>query len=129
MMDLALSPNVPIASLNVQTGATQAHLDLSSLRVSALDVSVGAATAWMRLPANAGLTTAHISGGASTIALEIPQGVAAQIQLQGGLTTVKVDESRFPQVSDNLYRSPDYDTAQNKVDVTIETGVTTIQVS
>jgi hypothetical protein len=128
-MDLTLAPKVPITSLTVQTGATNARLDLSGLQVGALDLSIGAATTWLRLPEAAGLTTAHISGGASTLTIEVPQGVAAQIQLRGGLSTVNVDQSRFPQVSDNLYRSPDYDTATNKVDLSIETGVTTIQIN
>lgn len=128
-MDLNLSPNVPITTLNVQTGATQARVDLSSLQVKALDMSIGAATTWLRFPEAAGATTAHISGGASTLTIEIPQGVAAQIQLRGGLSTLNVDQNRFPQVGDNLYRSPDYDSATNKVDLSIETGVTTIQIS
>ena len=34
-----------------------------------------------------------------------------------------IDQDRFPLVSDGLYRSPDYATAQNKVDLTIETGL------
>jgi cell wall-active antibiotic response 4TMS protein YvqF len=127
--DLNFAPNVPITSFVVQTGATEAHLDLSTLRVSAIDMSIGAATAWVRLPEAAGSTTAHISGGASTITLEIPQGVAAQIQLRGGLSTLNIDQTRFPQVGDNQYRSPDYATAQNKVDITLETGVSTIQVN
>jgi len=127
-MDLQLSPNVPITSLNIQTGATDGRLDLSKLRVSTLDMSIGAATTWLRFPESAGLTTAHISGGASTLTLEIPAGVAAQIQHHGGLSTLNVDQSRFPQVSESTYRSPNYDTAQNKVDLSIETGVTTITV-
>src|SRR5579859_3803475 len=49
-MDLNLSPSVPITSLTVQTGATDAHLDLSGLRISNLDFSVGAASTWIRLP-------------------------------------------------------------------------------
>lgn len=127
-MQLNLSPAVPIASLNIQTGATDARLDLSSLHVATLDMSVGAATAWVRFPEAAGLTTAHISGGASTITLEVPDGVAAQIQHQGGLSTVNVDQTRFPQVNESTFRSPGYDTAMNKVDLVIETGVTTITV-
>ena len=75
------------------------------------------------------MTTAHISGGASTITLEIPQGVAARIQQRGGLNTLNVDQGRFPQQQEGVYRSTDYDTAQNKLDVTLETGVTTIQVN
>jgi hypothetical protein len=128
-MDLSLAPSVPITSLTIQTGATQGHLDLSGLRVSSIDMSVGAATTWMRLPESAGLTSVHISGGASNLTLEVPQGVAARIQHRGGLSTLNVDQSRFPLVSDGVYQSPDYDTATNKADVSIETGVTTIQVS
>jgi hypothetical protein len=128
-MDLNLAPNVPITSFVVQTGATDARLDLSTLRVNAIDMSIGAATAWVRFPEAAGSTTVHISGGASTITLEIPQGVAAQIRHRGGLSTLNVDQNRFPQVSEGLYRSADYDTAPNKLDINLETGVTTIQVN
>ena len=127
-MDVNLAPEVPITSLIVQTGATSAHLDLSTLHVSSVDVSVGAATAFVRLPEAAGQTTLHISGGASTITVEVPGGVAARIQHHGGLSTLNVDQTRFPLVSDGLYRSPDYAAAANKVDITLETGVTTIQV-
>jgi hypothetical protein len=54
--------------------------------------------------------------------------VAAQIRHRGGLSTFTIDQSRFPQVDEGVYRSPDYDTAQNRVDLDIETGVTTIRV-
>jgi hypothetical protein len=128
-MDLTLTPNAPITALTIQTGATDAHIDLSKLQVGSLEMSIGAATTWLRFPEAAGLTTAHITGGASTLTIQVPQGVAAQIQMRGGLSTVNVDQSRFPRVNDNLYRSTDYDTATNKVDLSIETGVTTIQVS
>lgn len=127
-MDVDLAPEVPITSLIIQTGATSAHLDLSTLRVSKVDMSVGAATAWLRVPKAAGVTNLHISGGASNITIEVPQGVAARIQHHGGLSTLNVDQSRFPQVSDGVYRSSDFDTATNKVDITLETGVTSIQV-
>src|SRR5437868_6967787 len=128
--DLNIAPTVPISSLNVQTRAADAHLDLSHLNVSSLDMSIGAATAWIRFPENASTTTAaHISGGASTITLEIPQGVAAQIQQRGGLSTFNIDQSRFPQVSEGLYRSPDYTSSTNKLDLNLETGVTTLQVN
>jgi hypothetical protein len=128
-IDLNLNPNVPITSLSLKSGATDARLDLSALRVTDIDLSVGAASTWIRLPQAAGTTTARIAGGASTITLEVPQGVAAQIRHRGGLSTVSVDQGRFPSVGDGLYRSPDFDTAKNKVDVSLETGVTTIQVN
>jgi hypothetical protein len=119
----------PLLLVLVQMGATDAHLDLSSLQLNSLDMSVGAAAAQIRLPQVAGTTTAHISGGMSTITLDIPQGVAAQIRHRGGLSTVNVDPNRFPSVGGGSYRSPDYATAQSKVDLTLETGITTIQVN
>jgi Domain of unknown function (DUF5668) len=128
-MDINLNPSVPITILNVQTGATEARLDLSNLRINSLDMSVGAATTWVRFPQAGGAVTARIRGGASSIALEIPQNVAAQIRHRGGLSSLNVDQSRFPPAGDNVYRSRDYDSAQNKVDLTLDTGVTSIQVN
>ena len=75
------------------------------------------------------MTNAHISGGAATITLQIPPGVGAQIRHRGGLSTVNVDQSRFPSAGEGLYRSSDYGSAANNVDITIETGVTSIQVN
>ncbi|HEV7662249.1 MAG TPA: DUF5668 domain-containing protein [Chloroflexota bacterium] len=127
-MRISLSPSVPITSLTVQTGATDARLDLSGLLVNNVDMSVGAASTWLRLPQIAGTSTVHISGGAATISIEVPAGVAASIQHRGGLSTMTVDTARFAQVGEGLYRSPDYETATSKVDVSLETGVTSIQV-
>jgi hypothetical protein len=129
-MGISVSPNVPV-TLTVQTGATDARLDLSRLRVSSLDVSTGAASTWIRLPEAAGSTTVHVSGGAASLMLEVPQGVAAQIRQRGGLSTLSVDQARFPAAGgdETLFRSPDYNTAANKVDVTLETGLATIRVT
>ena len=127
--DMALSPSVPITSFTVQSGAADAHVDMTRLHISNIDLSIGAANAWVRFPEAGGRTTAHIGGGASNISLEIPEGVAAQIQYRGGLSTVSVDQNRFPLISDNVYRSSDWDTAANKLDLSIDTGITSIQVN
>jgi hypothetical protein len=129
-LDVSLNPGVPITLLNVQTGAADAHLDLSALKVSSLEMAVGASATWIRLPAEVdGTTTAHISGGASSLTLEIPPGVAAQLRVRGGLSNLSIDQNRFPNVGGGVYRSPDYATAQRKIDLNLETGLTSIQVS
>jgi len=127
-LDVNIAPTVPV-NLTVQTGATAARLDLSRLRVGTLDVALGAADTWIRLPESAGTTSAHINGGATSLSLEIPDGVAAQIRASGGLNTLNVDQDRFPPAGDGVYRSPDYQTAQNRVDLTIETGVSSLRIN
>jgi hypothetical protein len=70
-----------------------------------------------------------MSGGAATFSIEVPEGAVAQIRHRGGLSTLNVDINRFPQVSEGLYQSPGYDSASDRLDVSIETGIATIQVS
>jgi Domain of unknown function (DUF5668) len=125
-MSVALMPSLPL-SLTVRVGAADARLDLEQLKVSSLDCSVGASNAWIRMPA-AGMTTAHVAGGATALTIEVPTGVAAQIQYRGGLSTAAVDQTRFPQVGDGLFRSPDYETAANRVDLTIDSGLASVTI-
>ena len=126
-MDLLLNPQVPL-SLDVQEGASQGKLDLSQLHVGRLNLQTGASHVTVIMPQNAGVTTASIKGGAATIDIQVPNGVSAQIQYDGGLSTLKVDQSRFPSTGSRMYRSADYDTAQNRLDLTIQAGLATVSV-
>jgi hypothetical protein len=126
-LDLGLNPNVPIASLSIKSGASSSHLDLSALKLNDFDASVGAAQTWIRVP-QAGATTLRLSGGASDVTLEIPTGVAARLRFRGGLTTINVDP-RFPPAGNNLYQSSDFGSNPNSADITIDAGLTRIQVN
>jgi hypothetical protein len=128
-LDLSLSPMVPITSLSVKSGASNGHLDLSTLQLKDFDASLGAAATWIRVPQNAGPVTLRISGGASDISIDVPPGVAARLRFRGGLTTINVDQARFPPAGDNVYQSADFGTAPNSADITIDAGVTKIQVT
>jgi hypothetical protein len=61
------------------------------------------------------------------VTVRVPSGVAARIRIRGGLAGIKVDQNRFPRMGDT-YQSADYDTAPNKVDVDIETGVGSVEI-
>ena len=127
-LEIDLSRQVPISSLDIQAGAADAQLDLSKLHVNNLDMDVGAARMRVGMP-ETGSTTAHISGGAFQMTIDVPQGVAARIRHSGGLSGLHINTSRFPALGDEVNQSPDWDTATNKVDITVETGFTTIQVN
>jgi hypothetical protein len=127
-MDVAVSPLVPVA-LTIQTGAADAHLDLDQLRATKVDLAAGASTVWLRLPSGAGPTTAYVRGGLTELTIEVPAGVAAQIRYHGGLNSVVIDQSRFPAVGGDLYRSPGYDSAPNRVDLSIDSGLASVRVT
>ena len=123
---LRLSNRVPL-SLNINSGASETRVDLTDLNVSDVRVSTGASDTLVKLPAKAGFTKAEVSAGAASIRVRIPEGVAASIRASGGLASTKIDRKRFPR-SAGRFQSPDYEDAENKVELRVSTGVGSIDV-
>ena len=114
--------------IRIETGASDLNLDLRELNVQSLNVDGGAADIDVVLPANAGRTTADFSIGAAELDITVPDGVAAQIDFEGGISSLNIDESRFPKQGDR-YVSPDFESAANRVTIKIEAGVSDITIS
>jgi hypothetical protein len=126
--DWSLRLNAQVAlALTLDTGASDARLDLTGLRVSELRLNTGASATVIEAPANAGHTRIDVRSGAASVRIRVPEGVAARIRVKGGLAGTMVDRRRFPRVG-SYYLSPDYDTAANRIDVTVETAVGSIDV-
>lgn len=115
-----LNRDVPL-TLRLETGASQSELDLRDLKVTDLRVNTGASKTDLTLPANAGLTTVRVELGAASLDMIVPQGVAARIRSESGAAAIEIDTTRFP-YSNGIYESPDYSSAQNKVDIMIQAG-------
>ncbi len=118
--NFSLNPNIPL-DLDVDSGASEVKLDLSTLKVRSLDLDTGASSVEITMPENAGYTDAKIDAGASSINVTVPKGVAARIRVESGLGAVNVDQTRFPRAGKG-YESSDYATAANKVDLRVEVG-------
>jgi hypothetical protein len=123
---LNLSDAVPL-SIELDTGASDAHLDLTDLSVTQLNLSTGASSTRIELPRNAGHTEVRGSSGAATLQIHVPEGVAARIRTSGALASVNVDRKRFPRQA-GVYQSPNYETAENKVDIQLDIGAGTINI-
>jgi hypothetical protein len=54
--------------------------------------------------------------------------VAARIRVKTGIASVNVDSNRFPRQDGGLYESADYATAANRADITIDTGVGSVEI-
>jgi hypothetical protein len=126
--DVKLNSGVNIAVLDINAGASDADLDLSSLRIADLKLNIGASSGKITLPANAGITRAEIGAGAASVKIKVPNGVAAHIRFTGGAARLQVDKSRFLIRNDD-FESPDYETAANKIDIHIDAGAGSIEVS
>ena len=122
--DLHLNPGVPMA-LKVDTGAGTARLDLAELRATTVDVSTGVGTTTLTLP-HTGQPRAQITGGIGTTTVLIPGGMAARIEVVAGLGSASVEGTY--ERNGNVYVSPDYETASNRVELQVRGGIGNITI-
>jgi hypothetical protein len=118
---IGLNETVPL-SLDVNTGASKAVLNLADLNVTDLRLKTGASDTNITLPAHAGYTRVKGETGVAAVRFQVPEGVAGRIRTSGGLSDIHVDQNRFPR-SGGQYESADYETAENKVDIDVSIGL------
>ena len=124
--DVRLNGKVPM-ELKLDTGANQAKVDLQDTTVTYLDLNTGASSTDLTLPASAGYVRVDIELGAASLDVRVPNGVAARIKVDQGISSIEIDSTRFPNTG-QFYQSPDYDTAENRTDIDIDAGVGRIAV-
>lgn len=74
-----------------------------------------------------GSGTVLASSGAGNVMVTVPAGIAARIHPKTGLGKLILD-SRFSNIDGATYQSPDYDTAADKVEITISSGAGNVSV-
>jgi hypothetical protein len=120
--DLALNREIAF-TLDLKTGASKNRLDLHDLIITDIHMETGASETEVFFPEQAGLTRGEFHFGTAQLELHIPENVAAQIRIQGAmLDTAEIDSARFPKTGD-VFCSPNFTEAVNKVDINIEAGL------
>ena len=118
--------NIPL-TLNIKSAVSNTELYLSELKVTELRLDVDAGNCKVMMPSSTGTTYAYIKSDVANVEVTVPDGVAAKIRLDTDLSASDVDESRFPKQGD-YYISDNFDTAQNRIYLEIESDVGRVQV-
>lgn len=119
--DVTFNSAVPM-DLKLQTGASEQYIDLAPLRLTRFELSTGASSTTVTLPAAAGHTEGRIAAGAASIHIVVPAGVAVRVKTSVGMGSVSADESRFPRVQGG-FESPGFATAPHRVELMLEGGL------
>jgi hypothetical protein len=107
-MDVVLPDNAANLSVTAKSGAGN------------VTVEIGSGTT--------GSNIVDANSGAGNVVVRIPSGMAARIQATTGLGKAIIDP-QFGQIDKNMYQSPDFDTAANKVEITAKSGAGNVIVS
>lgn len=126
LWSLKLNETIPL-ELVVKAGANETDLDLSQLNVTDLRLNTGASDTTLTMPSKVNQTRAQVKCGVASVRINIPEGVAARIRAVGGLSSLSIDRDRFPR-SDGYYQSPNYDSAEYKLDLDLSMGIGSLTV-
>lgn len=121
-----LSRRVPL-SIKVDAGASSSVLDLSHLQLAGLRVKAGVGRMEVRFPAEGERMTATIEGGVGELVLRIPESVAVRIEVEGGLGAKHLG-SRFEPAGADVFETPGYGTAANRLEISVDGGLGTLRV-
>ncbi len=138
-----LNPAVS-SEIVAHSGGGNVKLDLGSLAVSrvvadsgggnmdvvlpsvAADLNVAVSTGGGNVAVEVGNSTTGCSAldaksGAGNVTVRVPSGLAARIQATSGMGKVVVDP-RFGKIDHNVFQSPGYDSAVDKLEMTLHSG-------
>jgi hypothetical protein len=119
-VDVKLASDVA-TSLELDAGAGEFVLDLRDVKVTDARLDVGAASLRIVLPKPSGDVSITISAGASSVVVEVPEGVEARVNTKGALMSVRSENPRIRDID-----TSGYGTAKDRVTVTITAGASSV---
>jgi hypothetical protein len=123
-----LQDGIPI-DLHVEAAGAQTTLDLASTQVTRLTVAVSAGTLEISLPHRAGRTEARIEASAASVVVRVPTGVSARIRASKAIGSADIDPIRFPEIVPGVeYRSADFERAENRVDLSLDVAIGSVEI-
>jgi hypothetical protein len=119
LWDLRLNPATPVR-LELQAGVGESTIDLSQLQVTELTLTTDVGKTTLTLPRR-GQLQAHVIGNVSETTIHVPAGVAVRFRSGTGLGHISVPKEY--QRQGDVYSSPDYETAANRVDLDVHSDI------
>jgi len=123
--DIKLTRDLPI-SLSVDAGACDADIDLSSAKLNAVNINMGASSLTLRLGENQSLANVNIDSGASSIKVQVPNGVGVKLYLDDGLNSKELAD--LEKTGEKTYESSGYNSSAKKIDITANIGVSSFTI-
>lgn len=121
-----LTQEIPV-SVIVESGASSLNINLRDVLATRLQLKTGASSSEVTVPAR-GASLVDVEAGVASVYIRVPEGTAARIRAKEGVNSVNVDTNRFPRLESGYYQSANFDTASDRTEINIESGLGSITV-
>ncbi|TME76471.1 MAG: hypothetical protein E6I48_04545 [Chloroflexi bacterium] len=125
-VETRIASDVP-TELSINGGAGEFFIDLSDVKVTSAELNVGAASLTLTLPKPTGTVNVDVNAGASSIVIEVPEGVEARVTTTGLVLTLRSSNPRVT-ASGNSAETSGYGTATARVTVHVTAGASSIAI-
>jgi DNA-binding MarR family transcriptional regulator len=124
--EITLSTAIPW-QIAIQGGVSDITAELGNLDLVGLEVKGGLSMIRLELPAPSGAVPIRVSGGASTVSIRRPAGVAARAHLKGWVSSFIFDDQTFSDVgNDARLLSSDFDPAIPYYDIEVASSASSV---
>jgi hypothetical protein len=125
-VEARLASDVP-TDLTVNGGAGEFFIDLSGVVVTDAELNVGAASLTLTLPKPTAEVRIEVNAGASSIVIEVPEGVEARVTLDGALLSLRSTNARVT-AGGSTAETPAYGSATARVTVSVTAGASSVTI-
>lgn len=111
-----------IWDIDIDAGAVNGTLDMSKLQVEKMDIDMGAGNLDLMFGDKHKYTNVDLDAGASSFEVVIPSTVGVKINMDGALNNTNLKDLNWNRRGNN-YVSPNYDSAESRIDMDVDMGV------
>jgi hypothetical protein len=125
---IALNANIPWA-IELRGGVSSWAADLRTITLVSFELRGGASKIELKLPAPSGIVPIRIQGGMTRVALLRPRGVAAGLEVHGGVSEVSVDGERIKGLGQLSMQTPGAAEATDRYEIEVAGGASKVSIS
>ena len=125
-VETRIASDIP-TELSINGGAGEFFIDLSDVKITSAELNVGAATLTLTLPKPTGTVNIDVNAGASSIVVEVPDGVEARITTTGLVLTLRSSNPRIT-ASGSSAETSGYSAATARVTVHVTAGASSVTI-
>jgi hypothetical protein len=126
-LDLKLNTSV-MWKIEVDSGASSDSFNLSSVPVSDIQLNTGASREDITLGSPSGSVPITVNGGALTVKVHRPKGVAASVAVSGGAVNLTFDGRQSHAVGTVTAQTSDYNSASDRYQIQVNGGASNVTV-